>query len=157
MRVSRRRLVAALGAGLTVGLAGCGGGGDGGDGEPTLDVEPNYRGWFDGVSNYDGTVDARGQDEVEVDVGVQGNIDYYKFGPPAVAVSPGTTVSWHWTGRGGAHNVVAEQGAFESGDPVRSDGITFPYTFEAPAVYRYYCTPHRRQGMRGAVFVTLPD
>lgn len=124
---------------------------------PTIPEEPNYRGWFDGVSNYDGTCDLRQRESVTVAVGVEGNIDYFKFGPPAVAVSPGTEVTWQWTGRGGAHNVVAEQGAFDSGKPVASEDKTFSYTFDAPAVYTYFCEPHRSSGMRGAVFVALEE
>lgn len=90
-----------------------------------------------------------------VRVGVSGDMGYYKFGPAAVAVSPGTVVTWEWTGRGGEHDVAALEGSFDSGDPVRAAGTTFDRTFDAPAVYRYYCTPHRSLGMRGAVFVAL--
>lgn len=146
------RAAAGLGA---VGLAGClGGDGDGTD-DPMVPAEPNYRGWFDGVSNYDGTVDARDQDAVTVDVGVQGNSGYYKFGPAAVAVAPGTPITWEWTGRGGTHNVVAEQGTFDSGELVDREGYTFEYTLDQPAIYKYVCEPHRSLGMKGAVFVTL--
>lgn len=140
-------------------LAGCRGGdgnGDGdGNGRPLLDTEPNYRGWFDDVSNYEGTLDYRDASDVTVDVGVEGGIGYFKFGPPAIAVSSGTDVVWEWTGRGGAHNVVAEHGRFDSGDPVDDEDETFTYTFESPGVYRYLCEPHESQAMLGAVFVAL--
>jgi halocyanin-like protein len=92
---------------------------------------------------------------VTVAVGVEGGIGYYKFGPPAIAVVPGTDARWEWTGQGGAHNVVAEHGRFDSGDPVDDDTETVSHTFDAPAVDRYACEPHRSQGMRGAVFVSL--
>jgi len=118
-----------------------------------LDDEPAYRGWFDGVDNYEGTVDRRDADEVEVSVGVGPEAAAHYFGPPAVAVTAGTEVQWAWTGHGGQHNVVAEDGDFDSGDPVRSDGLSFPFTFDAPAIYGYYCATHRQEGMRGAVFV----
>lgn len=154
---TRRECIGSAGVALAGGLlAGCQGD-NGGDGEdlPVLDPEPNYRGWFDDVSNYEGTLDYRDESEVSVAVGVEGGLGYFKFGPPAIAVSPGTDVAWEWTGRGGAHNVVAEQGRFDSGDAVDSGDETFTYTFEQPAVYRYLCEPHRTQGMRGAVFVAL--
>jgi len=88
-------------------------------------------------------------------VGAEGGIGYFNFGPPAIAVSPGTDVVWKWTGRGGAHNVVADQGRFDSGDPVDAADQTFTHTFEDPAAYRYLCDPHRSPGLRGTVFVAL--
>ncbi|WP_415380630.1 halocyanin domain-containing protein [Halosimplex sp. TS25] len=158
MKPDRRQFLALAGVAATGGLfAGCQGGNGDGDGEdrPFLDPEPNYRGWFDDVSNYEGTVDYRDESEVSVEVGVEGGIGFFKFGPPAIAVSPGTEVTWEWTGQGGAHNVVAEQERFDSGDPVDADDETFSYTFESPAVYRYLCEPHESQAMLGAVFVAL--
>ena len=139
-------------------LAGCfGDGNGGGDDGPILDTEPNYKGWFKGVSNYEGTRDLRDQSEVTVAVGAQGSLGYFKFAPPAIAVSPGTTVRWEWTGKGGPHNVVAQEGTFESGKPVDRKDETFEYTFDSPGVFRYYCEPHRGQGMKGAAFVALDE
>lgn len=122
-----------------------------------LDAEPEYKGWFQGVSNYKGTRDHRDQNEVTVDVGAQGSLGYFKFAPPAIAVSSGTTVRWEWTGKGGPHNVVAQEGTFESGKPVARKGETFEYAFDSPGVFTYYCEPHRGQGMKGAVFVALDE
>ena len=122
---------------------------------PDVPNEPDYRGWFNGVSNYEATRDYRGRESVTVRVGVGANGGRYGFGPAAIAVSPGTVVTWEWTGEGGQHNVVAEAGAFDSGQPVDSDDETFEHTFEDPAVYRYVCEPHRLVGMRGTVFVSL--
>lgn len=68
-----------------------------------------------------------------------------------MAASSGTTVTWRWTGRGGGHDVVADNGAFASGDLV----TTADHTFDVPGVYKYYCPPHRATGMCGAVFVAL--
>ena len=59
---------------------------------------------------------------------------------------------WEWTGEGGTHNVVAEDGPFES-ETVDGDGHTFEHTFDAVGTYRYVCTPHRSLGMKGAVVV----
>jgi halocyanin-like protein len=158
MERSRRQVLRLTSAVVLGGsVAGCqGDDGDGDDEErPLLDSEPNYRGWFDGVSNYDGTLDYRDKSTVTVRVGVEGGIGFFKYGPAAIAVSPGTEVVWEWTGRGGAHNVIAEQERFDSGTPVDSADEIFTYTFESPAIYRYLCEPHRSQGMRGAVFVSL--
>ncbi|QKY18915.1 halocyanin domain-containing protein [Halolamina sp. CBA1230] len=114
--------------------------------------EPDYGGWFDGVSNYDETVDERGSSEVTVEVGVDNGGQPYGFGPAAVRIDPGTTVVWEWTGRGGSHNVVAQDGSFES-DLSSEGGHTFSHTFEEEGVYRYVCTPHQSLGMKGAIVV----
>ena len=142
-------LVAVLG---TTGLAGCTG--RAADQEPAssqLPNEPNYKGYLDDTDNYDYTHDLRGQDAVTIEVGSKGNMGDFGFGPAAVAVSPGTTVTWEWTGRGGTHNVVADEGTFNSGEPVEDAGTTF----DKPGVYRYACEPHEAMGMKGVVFVSL--
>lgn len=161
MTIGRRAALRAAGLAATGGLAalaGCPGGGDGTATTEEPDViesEPNYRGWFDGVDNYRGTVDRRDAEQVRVRVGVEGDTGAYRFGPAAVAVSPDTSVIWEWTGQGGAHDVVSESDDFDSGEPVESDSATFTFTYQSPAVYRYYCSNHRDRGMRGAVFVDL--
>jgi halocyanin-like protein len=114
--------------------------------------EPEYGGWFDGVSNYDGTVDRTGQEEVTVTVGASGNDGPFAFGPAAVHVDPGTTVVWEWTGEGGRHNVAAEDGGFES-DLTEEAGFTFEQPFEDPGIAKYVCVPHEQMGMKGAVAV----
>lgn len=118
-------------------------------------IEPDYQDWFKGVSNYAGTADLRGRDNVTVQVGAKGNMGMYAFSPAAIAVSPGTTVVWEWTGKGGVHNVVNEAGSFDSGTLVDKAGFTFAHTFDEPGIYTYVCEPHQSMGMRGAVFVTL--
>jgi len=126
--------------------AGAGGGGGGG--------EPAFDGWFDDVDNYDGNVvDLRGEGEPEVDVGVENGSGPYGFGPPAIHVDNGATVTWTWTGEGGAHNVVEEEEVFDSGEQVAGEGETFEYTFEEDGIYKYVCEPHVSLGMKGAVVV----
>lgn len=123
--------------------------------QPTLDTEPDYQGWFGGVGNYgDGTVDARGRERVTVSVGSSANGGFLGFSPAAVAVSPGTTVTWVWTGKGGTHNVHSQADAFES-DYSSEEGHEFSFTFEDPRIYRYQCDPHAMMGMKGAVVVSL--
>ncbi|SDX66589.1 halocyanin domain-containing protein [Halopenitus persicus] len=136
------------------GNGGNGGGGNGGNGNgggnEYLSEEPNYDGWFDDVSNYEGqTLDRRDADSVTVDVGAG---DGLQFAPPAVAVSTGTTVTWEWTGQGGQHNVAAEDGSFES-EQTNEEGHTFEHTFESAGTYTYICTPHEAVGMKGAIVV----
>jgi len=150
----RQFLTAAGGVVLATTLAGCsgdgGGGGGGGDYE-YLEDGPDYGGWFSDTETFEGTVDWTGEDAVTVDVGVGSN--GFNFDPPAIAVDAGTTVTWEWTGQGGAHNVVAEDGSFDSGQEESGSGITFEHTFESTGEYRYVCTPHETLGMVGAVVV----
>lgn len=123
---------------------------------PILADEPDYGTWLTGVSGYEGrTLDHRGHDELTIRVGTSGNMGYYNFERPAVAVSAGATVMWVWTGEGGAHNVVATDGSFAS-DLVDEEGYTFSHTFDEEGIYAYSCEPHESMGMKGVVAV-LPD
>jgi len=170
--LTRRGFVGAMTA-VTVGLAGCtGGGGSGGtDGDssgsnstptstPTSGSEsnggdgstPSFDGYLSETSNYDGVDDRTGQSEVTVDVGVEANGGYYDFGPAAIRISTGTTVVWKWTGQGSFHNVVAQDGSFES-EQTDEAGFTFSQTFEEPGTVKYYCAPHETLGMKGVVVV----
>ncbi|MCU4800899.1 halocyanin domain-containing protein [Halobacteria archaeon HArc-gm2] len=122
-------------------------GGGGGGGGP-----PDFGGYLDDANEFGGSAeDATGQGEVAVDVG--GGSDGLAFTPAAVKVDNGATVVWEWTGEGGAHNVVSNDGDFESGDPVAEAGTTFEYTFEEDGVYNYHCVPHEAVGMKGAIVV----
>ncbi|WP_302080150.1 halocyanin domain-containing protein [Salinibaculum rarum] len=113
---------------------------------------PDFGGYLDNALNYDGSVtDMTGYDEVPVEVGAGDN--GLGFGPAAVRVDPGTTVVWVWTGEGGAHNVVAEDGRFESPEIVSERGTTYEFTFEEAGICRYYCVPHKAIGMKGVVVV----
>lgn len=153
--MTRRQFTTAAAAAGVLTLAGCLASGERPADAPMLPTEPEYGAWFDGVSTYHGTVDYRGREAVEIGVGTPGDMGYFTFAPVAVAVSPGTTVTWRWTGKGGGHDVVADNGAFASGELVSRADHVFSYTFDAPGVYKYFCTPHRAMGMRGAVFVAL--
>jgi halocyanin-like protein len=172
---ANRRTFLQLGSLAAVGsLAGClfgspGNGGGAADSStstpsPTATATPtpepasfDYGDWFADTDNFDGTVDARGQSEVTVAVGAEGNGGAFAFDPPAIHVDPGTTVVWEWTGNGGTHNVVELDESFASGDPVEDAGTTFERTFEEQGMYKYYCSPHRSLGMKGAVVVGNPD
>ncbi|CDK38520.1 halocyanin domain-containing protein [Halorubrum sp. AJ67] len=160
---SRRRALA-LAAGGTLGaLAGClgsldpigGGNTDSGDGfTDTTDVpEPEYGHWFDGGTDYAGTVDRRGEDEVVIPVG---DGDGFRFDPAAVWVDYDTTVRWEWTGESGVHDVVTYDGpaAIES---ELTDEATHEYavtlTEADEGVTRYSCRPHQTIGEQGAIVV----
>ena len=118
--------------------------------------EFDYGGWFEDANNYDGTVDATGEDEVVVEVGAGDN--GLAFDPSAIHVDVGTTVVFEWTGAGGVHNVTER----ESGERYESDlageaGTRYPLTFESDGISTYVCTPHRSVGMKGAIVVGSGD
>jgi halocyanin-like protein len=113
--------------------------------------KPDLGGYLDDANGYGGSVtDERGNDTVTVQVGAG---EGFAFDPAAVHVDNGATVQFEWTGEGGAHNVVHEDGAFDSGDAVGDAGVNFEHTFEEDGVYQYYCSPHKAQGMKGAIVV----
>jgi halocyanin-like protein len=125
-------------------------------------VPAEYDGWFTGdarggeVQNYDGTTtDRTGQSEVTLTVGADGNGGTFAYEPPALRISPGTTVTFDWVSD--THNVLVEsqpEGAgWEGHDPIEDTGFSFSHTFEAEGVYTYYCDPHLSLGMKGAIVV----
>jgi len=170
---STRRGFLAGAAAATAALAGCTG--DGGSGETTTTTTTAETTtatatttatttttagpmaaideWLADTSNYDGSlVDATDRSEVTVAVGAEGNAAFFAFDPPAIRVSPDTTVVWEWTGQGNQHNVVDRDGAFES-ELTSEEGHTFSHTFGEAGLWLYYCAPHQGAGMKGAVLV----
>lgn len=130
-RTRRGVLAGAAGVGVTA-LAGClGGGGNGGDEVDALDAPEGTR---------------------VVEVGPDGD---YVFDPEELTVEAGTTVRFVWLSA--THNVAvtsqpsaADWGGHET---IEDRGFSFEFTFEVPGRYEYVCSPHRAQGMRGAVVV----
>ncbi|NHN40656.1 halocyanin domain-containing protein [Halorubellus sp. JP-L1] len=148
------------GDGDETGTDGNGGDGVAGSEYPDLDEWLTTESVGAAAPNYDGSVvDERDADALEIAVGAGEN--GLAFDPPAVVVSTGTTVTWEWTGEGGAHNVEAEPGEqidasdyeFSSGDPVESDSETFEQTMDSAGVALYHCEPHLSVGMKGGVAV----
>lgn len=140
-------------------LAGCGSeSSDGKTGDrmdqPTEEGEEeniqSFDGWFDNTGNYDGVTDKTGSEGAMVEVGAGGSGRL--FAPPAIRVSLGTTITWEWTGAGGSHNVVEEDGSFES-KLTEEEGHTFKQTFDDRGTVRYFCEPHKTVGMKGVVLV----
>ncbi len=119
-------------------------------------AQEGFDGWLDDVDNYDGTTtDRTGESDVSLEVGAQGNGGPFAFEPPALRVSPGTTVTFEWTSDN--HNVVVEDqpdGAEWTGEEsLENSGYTYSHTFETEGVYKYFCEPHLSLGMKGAVVV----
>ena len=119
------------------------------------EVEPDWPSGAEGnVGSY---TDARGQDSVTISVGAgdQG----LAFDPTLVWVDEGTTITWEWTGAGGAHNVQTVDGggpaSLDSGDPVGEEGATYEYetSGEDAGITHYHCVPHTAVGMHGGLAV----
>jgi halocyanin-like protein len=150
--VTRRAVLGGTVA-VAAGIAGCsGGGGSGSSDSGSGDSSGSVDEYLSNTDNYDGIVDETDSSEVGITVGSEANGGNFGYDPAAVRVSAGTTVVWEWSGLGNTHNVVAEDGSFES-ELVAAEGHTFSQTFEETGTVEYYCTPHRTMGMKGVVIV----
>ena len=75
-------------------------------------------------------------------------IDNFKFGPEALTIPVGTTVTW--TNRDDIpHTVVSTEGVFKS--KVLDTDEKFTYTFAKAGTYEYFCSIHPK--MTGKVVV----
>jgi plastocyanin len=75
-------------------------------------------------------------------------IDNFSFGPAAITVAAGTTVTW--TNRDDIpHTVVSDDKVFKS--KVLDTDEKFSYTFIKPGTYPYFCSVHPK--MTGKVIV----
>jgi halocyanin-like protein len=117
------------------------------------EVAPDWPSGAEGnVGSY---TDARGQDSVTISVGAgdQG----LAFDPTLVWVDEGTTITWEWTGAGGSHNVVTQEGpaSLDSGQAVGEEGATYEYetSSEDAGITHYACVPHISVGMHGGIAV----
>ncbi|WP_280587686.1 plastocyanin/azurin family copper-binding protein [Halorubrum sp. Boch-26] len=113
--------------------------------------------WPSGASsgNVGSYRDARGESDVTVSVGAgdQG----LAFDPTLLWVDTGTTITFEWTGNGGAHNVQNVEGpaGLASGDPVGEEGYTYEYetSEEDVGITHYHCVPHTAVGMHAGLAV----
>jgi len=75
-------------------------------------------------------------------------IDNFVFGPQAITVPVGTTVTW-MNSDDIPHTAVSTDGVFKS--KVMDTDEKFSYTFDKPGTYSYYCSVHPK--MTGQVVV----
>jgi plastocyanin len=75
-------------------------------------------------------------------------IDNFVFGPQAITVPVGTTVTWT-NGDDIPHTAVSTDGVFKS--KVMDTDEKFSYTFTKAGTYSYYCSVHPK--MTGQVVV----
>jgi halocyanin-like protein len=122
--------------------------------EPPSSDYPAVDEWLVNADGYDGTIpDRRDYSTVTITVGSVADSDALDFAPPAVKLSPGTTVKWVWSGDGGPHNVAFEDHDIRLDSFEPGPGVHFEHTFEDTGVYRYACEPHESLGQRGAIVV----
>ena len=76
-----------------------------------------------------------------------------RFSPSSITISEGDSVRFFWSGELLAHNAVAEDGLFDSGDTSRNVDYTFTFEAGTNGTYQYVCEPHESVGMVGTVVV----
>lgn len=77
--------------------------------------------------------------------------DVMAFDPAVLTIQVGDTVTWI-NADNGFHNVVADDGSFDSGPP-STDSWQFSHTFTTGGSYDYSCETHAAQGMTGTINV----
>ena len=68
-------------------------------------------------------------------------IKNFSFGPNAITIAAGTTVTWH-NSDGEPHTVVSADGLFRSA--ALDTGETFSFKFTKAGTFKYVCTIHPR-------------
>ena len=76
------------------------------------------------------------------------NIQGFAFGPDAVTVAAGATVTW--TNLDNADHTVTQNGALLDSPDLATDD-TYEVTFEEPGTYEYFCKFH--PAMRATITV----
>ncbi len=76
-----------------------------------------------------------------------------RFSPDTITLTEGDTVRFLWENQLLAHNAVADNGLFDSGDPERN--VDYNYTFKIGdnGTHQYVCEPHEIVGMVGTIIV----
>ncbi|MDS0278556.1 plastocyanin/azurin family copper-binding protein [Halomicroarcula sp. S1AR25-4] len=173
MTESRRRFLAALAAGVTGSLAGCGGDGGGETPQSTATATDTTTATATPTATETATptptqtatpTDTPTATETATPVDAAQRVlvgpGDFVFDPETFAVPVGSTVRWEW--RSSNHNVkpaTTPDGSDWTGTPgdagqTFDTGYTYTYTFETAGEYEYYCAPHRSVGMTGSFTVT---
>ncbi|WP_435182694.1 cupredoxin domain-containing protein [Halobellus sp. EA9] len=135
--VSRRRLLAGLGAAAATGLAGCSGVG--------------------AADDYDVGMTAVAFDPVEITVSTGETVVWRNTssrGHTVTAYDSAIPEDAEFFASGGYDSTEAARKAFTSelGGIIES-GKSWSHTFEVPGEYEYFCIPHEQAGMVGTVVV----
>lgn len=90
---------------------------------------------------------------VESDVIVTVDSTSLRFSPSQVSITEGQAVRFMWDGQALAHNVVADDGLFDSGDPERNVDYRFVFEIGTAGTHAFVCEPHASAGMVGTITV----
>ena len=90
---------------------------------------------------------------VESDVIVTVDSTSLRFSPSQVTVTEGQAVRFMWDGQALAHNAVADDGLFDSGDPERDVDYRFVFEVGTAGTHTFVCEPHASVGMTGTITV----
>ena len=98
-----------------------------------------------------GTIEEKDITQEEVVVTVDST--NLRFSPQSVTVTEGDSVRFFWSGELLAHNAVAYDGLFDSGDASRNVDYSFKFEVGTNGTHEYLCEPHEEFGMTGTVVV----
>ena len=98
-----------------------------------------------------GSVGGLNTTQEEVLVSVDGT--NLRFSPSTVTITEGDSVRFFWSGELLAHNAVARDGLFDSGDPSRDVDYSFTFELGTNGTHEYVCEPHEAVGMIGTIVV----
>lgn len=76
-----------------------------------------------------------------------------RFNPSEVTLQEGQAIRFVWAGQALAHNAVADDGLFDSGDPERNVDYRFVFEIGTAGSHQFVCEPHESVGMVGTVIV----
>lgn len=90
---------------------------------------------------------------IDSDVIVTVDSTSLRFSPSEVTVTEGQAVRFMWSGQALAHNAVADDGLFDSGDPERDVEYRFVFESGTAGSHTFVCEPHASVGMVGTITV----
>ena len=70
-----------------------------------------------------------------------------------MTLQEGQAIRFVWAGQALAHNAVADDGLFDSGDPERNVDYRFVFEIGTAGSHQFVCEPHESVGMVGTVIV----
>lgn len=100
------------------------------------------------------------EDDLPVEVGPDGDLEFTPGTERPLAVPAGTDVTFVWKSDGG--NIVVDEqpdDANWNGTPggtskIYDEGYEYAHTFDIPGKYEFHSAPHEAAGMDGTIFVT---
>ena len=92
-------------------------------------------------------------EENSTDVIVTVDSTNLRFNPSEVTLQEGQAVRFVWSGQALAHNAVADDGLFASGEPSRDVDYRFVFEIGTTGTHQFACEPHEGAGMVGTITI----